>query len=50
MIENEGDRRNIIGSREYGSCTDEDRYRKIGSPVEAELPKYFILFIADVYF
>lgn len=41
---------NIIGSREYGSCTDEDRYRKIGSPVEAELPKYFILFIADVYF
>ena len=41
---------NIIGSREYGSCTDEDRYRKIGSPVEAELSKYFILFIADVYF
>ena len=40
----------IIGSREYGSCTDEDRYRKIGSPVEAELSKYFILFIADVYF
>ena len=43
-------RGNIIGSREYGSCTDEDRYRKIGSPVEAELSKYFILFIADVYF
>ena len=41
---------NIIGSREYGSCTDEDRYRKIGSPVEAEFSKYFILFIADVYF